>query len=123
LSRAVVFIDGANLYSSLKAIGVWANRIDPYRVARKLVESRSFVEARYYIAEINRAAPEHVYRAFRNLIALLGKYPEVRLCLGHIQETREANPCAHDISPVHRCGFHATSCVSYVPSHRATERW
>jgi uncharacterized LabA/DUF88 family protein len=92
-----VFIDGANLYSSLKASGVWANRIDPYKVARKLVEFRTLVEARYYIAEINRAAPDHVYRAFRELMALLGRYPEVRLCTGHIQEVREANPCAHEL--------------------------
>lgn len=37
-TRAIVFIDGANLYHALKVIGVRANRVDPYRVARKLVE-------------------------------------------------------------------------------------
>jgi hypothetical protein len=72
-TRAVVFIDGANLCASLKASGVWANRIDPYKVARKLVESRTLVEVRYYIAEIDRTAPERVYRAFRQLTALLGR--------------------------------------------------
>jgi hypothetical protein len=63
-ARADVFIDGANLYASLKASGVWANRIDPNKVARKLVESRTLVEVRYYIAEIDRTAPVRVYRAF-----------------------------------------------------------
>lgn len=97
-SRAVVFIDGANLYSSLNASGVWANSVDPYKVARKLVESRTLVEARYYIAEINRGAPDHLYRAFRDLRTLLGRNHEVRLCTGHIQEVREANPCAHELA-------------------------
>ena len=97
-ARAIVFIDGANLYSSLKAKGVWANRIDPYKVARKLVESRTLMEVRYYIAQIDRTAPERVYRAFRQLTALLGRYEEVRICVGHIQEIREVNPCAHELA-------------------------
>ena len=97
-TRAVVFIDGANLYASLKASGVWANRIDPYKVARKLVESRTLVEVRYYIAEIDRTAPERVYRAFRQLTALLGRHDDVRICVGHIQEVRELNPCAHELA-------------------------
>lgn len=93
-----MFIDGANLYASVKASGVWANRIDPYKVARKLVEFRTLVEVRYYIAEINRAAPDRVYRAFEDLMALLGRYAELRVCLGHIQQVREANPCAQELA-------------------------
>lgn len=94
----MVFIDGANLYSSLKAKGVWANRIDPYKVAKKLVEHRALVEVRYYIAEIQRTAPERIYRAFRELMALLGQYDAVRICTGHIQEIREVNPCARELA-------------------------
>ena len=97
-ARSIVFIDGANLYSSLKARGVWANRIDPYKVAKKLVEHRTLVEVRYYIAEIERTAPDRVYLAFRELMALLGRYDDVRICMGHIQEIRQANPCAHELA-------------------------
>lgn len=97
-ARATVLIDGANLYSSLKARGVWANGIDPFKVARKLVEFRTLVEVRYYIAEINRGAPARVYKAFDDLMALLGRYDQVRVCMGHIQQVREANPCAHELA-------------------------
>jgi len=98
MTRAIVFIDGANLYASLKASGVWANHVDPCKVARKLVEHRTLVEVRYYIAKIDRTAPARVYRSFRELTALLGRYSEVRICTGHIQEVREANPCAHELA-------------------------
>lgn len=96
--RAIVFIDGANLYSSLKASGIWANRVDPCWVARKLVEFRTLVEVRYYIAEINRTAPKRVYRAFRDLMARLNQHDEVHVCTGHIQVVREKNPCAHALA-------------------------
>ena len=97
-ARAIVFIDGANLYSALKAGGVQANRIDPYKVARKLVQSRTLVQVRYYIAEINRTAPERVFRAYRQLTTLLGRYADVQVCTGHIQHIRERNPCAQELA-------------------------
>jgi hypothetical protein len=81
--RAVVFIDGANLYHALKASGLRASAIDPYKVARKFVEYRALVEVRYYIAEIERSAPAHVYRAHRELTARLRFHPDVKLCMGH----------------------------------------
>ena len=97
-TRSIVFIDGANLYSSLKASGIWANRIDPYKVAKKLVEQRALIEVRYYIAEIQRAAPGRVYRAFRELMALLGRHDDVRICTGQIQEIQEANPASPHVA-------------------------
>lgn len=97
-ARAIVFIDGANLYSALKAAGVQANLVDPYKVARKLVQMRRLVEVRYYIAEINRTAPQRIYRAYRDLTTRLGRHTEVRICTGHIQHIRERNPCAHELA-------------------------
>jgi uncharacterized LabA/DUF88 family protein len=96
--RAIAFIDGANLYSALKAHGVWANRTDPYRVAKKLVEFRELLEVRYYIAAVKRTAPARVYLAYRRLLAVLGQHKEVRICTGHIQELRESNPCAQELA-------------------------
>ncbi len=92
--RAMVFIDGANLYHALKSAGVSAARIDPYKVARKLVQSRRFVELRYYIAAIDRSAPERVYGAYERTRALLDAYPDACLRTGHIQHLRETDPCA-----------------------------
>ena len=60
LQRATVFVDGANVYHALKVAGVHANRVDPCKIARKLVEFRTLVEMRYYIAEVERSAPERV---------------------------------------------------------------
>jgi uncharacterized LabA/DUF88 family protein len=97
ICRAVVFIDGANLYHALKAASVQASAIDPYKVARKLVEHRTLVEVRYYIAEIDRSAPAHVYRAHRELTARLRFHPSVRLCMGHIQCLQQENPCAAEL--------------------------
>ncbi len=97
-TRAIVFIDGANLYHALKSAGLRANRIDPYKVAKKLVEFRTLVEMRYYIAEIDRTATERLYRAHRELRTLLDRHPDVRVCTGHIQYLRETNPCAKDLA-------------------------
>jgi len=96
--RAIVFIDGANLYHALKTAGHRANRIDPYKVAKKLVEFRTLVEMRYYIAEIDRTAPERIYRAHRELRALLATHADIRVCTGHIQYLRETNPCAKELA-------------------------
>jgi hypothetical protein len=42
VTRATVFIDGANLYRGLSSIGVRAREIDTTKVARKLVQDTSY---------------------------------------------------------------------------------
>jgi len=54
MQRATVFVDGANLYHALKSVGVRADRVGPYKAAKKLAKFRTLVEMRYYIAEIDR---------------------------------------------------------------------
>lgn len=95
--RAVVFIDGANLYHALKTLGVRANAVDPLRVARKLVEFRDLVEMRYYIAAVERTAPLRVHAAYLGLRERLARSPEVVVRTGHIQVLREPNPCAREL--------------------------
>jgi uncharacterized LabA/DUF88 family protein len=98
IQRATVFVDGANIHHALKTAGVRANRIDPYKVAKKLVESRTLVQMRYYVAEIESSAPERLYRAHLAMRGLLERRADVRICTGHIQSLRETNPCAKELA-------------------------
>jgi uncharacterized LabA/DUF88 family protein len=97
VTRATVFIDGANLYRGLKSIGVRAREIDTAKVARKLVQGRDLVEVRYYIGRVDRSGGR-AYDANRALIETLEGTPGVVLRLGYIQRIQEDNPCAEEIA-------------------------
>lgn len=97
VTRATVFIDGANLYRGLKAIGVRAKEIDTTKVARKLVQDRHLVEVRYYIGQVDRSGGR-AYEANRALIEILEATPGVVLRLGYIQRIEEDNPCAEEVA-------------------------
>lgn len=95
--RVVAFIDGPNLYNWLKNIGVRANDVDPYKVAQKLAQDRSLLEVRYYIARIDSSAPERIYKANKNIIALMSSRENSIVRTGHIQYLKERNPCAKEL--------------------------
>jgi uncharacterized LabA/DUF88 family protein len=97
VTRATVFIDGANLYRGLKSIGVRAREIDTTKVARKLVQDRQLVEVRYYIGRVDRSGGR-AHEANRALIERLESTPGVVLRLGYIQRIEEENPCAEELS-------------------------
>lgn len=97
MTRATVFVDGANLYRGLKSIGVRASEIDTAKIARKLVQGRDLVEVRYYIGRVDRSGGR-AFEASRELIAKLEKTPGVVLRLGYIQRIEEDNPCAADVA-------------------------
>ena len=97
VTRATVFVDGANLYRGLKSIGVRAARLDIRRFSWKLVRGRELRDVRYYIARVDRSGGR-AYEANRALIAALEATSGVTLRLGYIQRTEEKNPCAEELA-------------------------
>jgi len=95
--RAIVFIDGANLHYHLKSIGVHAQRVSPYEVARKLAQDREVTQVRYYLAEVDRDAPKRVFEANRRQLQLMAAQPKTVVLTGHIQRISQKNECAADL--------------------------
>lgn len=94
--RAILFVDGANLYRGLKELGLVPRHIDIERVARKLAMDRELVQVRYYIAEVDPSGGR-AHHANRDLIADLRARPLVELVLGYIQRTQERSACAQEL--------------------------
>lgn len=95
--RALVFIDGPNLYNRIKDLGLRPKDYDPCRIAHKIVQDRILVGIRYYRAQIDRSAPPGVRAAYDGLTVLLHADPSTTVVEGYIQCLTIANACAAEL--------------------------
>ena len=54
LERAVLFIDGSNLYHAAKNIGISTGDLDYEKLANKLISNRELAGIRYYVGQVSR---------------------------------------------------------------------
>ncbi|MGR3914515.1 MAG: NYN domain-containing protein [Gammaproteobacteria bacterium] len=87
-ASAILFVDGSNWYHALKKIGVRSDRLDYFKVARKLAQGREVRAIHYYVGKVAGARgvrnDKHVAGQQRFLSALRAQ--GVRISLGRIEK-------------------------------------
>lgn len=83
--RVTVFIDGANLYKGLCS-DCSRHDIDLGKLAAKLVGSRDFRRAYYYIAMKKQADDPDGYQKQQSFISRINKIPYFKVVLGRLEK-------------------------------------
>ncbi len=84
--RAVIFVDGNNLYHGMKSIKLPAEELDYEKLSQKLVMGREWVETRYYIGRVQQVGDLTRYQTQRKFLSRLDKCDRVNYFLGRIEQ-------------------------------------
>ncbi len=81
--RVMVFIDGSNLYHSLRSV---YNRtdLDYQKFGEKLAEGRRLVRTYYYGVRVDQTRQQDQYQAQQRFLDYLGRIPRLELRLGRL---------------------------------------
>jgi uncharacterized LabA/DUF88 family protein len=77
--RVSIFIDGSNLYHSLKALD--ETKIDFEKLIKELIKNRILTNVFYYIASLDIASNEEKYWKHQKFLAELEKIPGFKIVL------------------------------------------
>ncbi len=78
--RVAIFIDGSNLYHSLKKLGL-ADKLNFKRLIEELLRKRELVNAHYYIAQLDFKTNPKKYWKHQKFINKLKKIPKFKVIL------------------------------------------
>lgn len=81
--RVMIFIDGSNLYHSLKGFFKRTD-LDMGKFSQKLLEKRRLVRIYYYNAEVGRKEEPERYKDQQKFFASVNAVPYLELRLGHL---------------------------------------
>lgn len=97
--RAVVFVDGNNLYHGLKDAGAKRiGKISLAKFARKLVGPREWVGLRYYVGRVSQSWSEQDYAAQRSYVAQQMKADHrVTFHFGRLEFRPQPNPASEEL--------------------------
>jgi hypothetical protein len=97
--RAIVFIDGNNLYYSMKDVGVEGlSSLNYAMMSLKLAGPRKWVGTRYYIGRVPQSGDTTLYAAQRRFLArLTATDPRISAHLGRLESQPRANEMAKEL--------------------------
>ena len=95
--RAIVFIDGNNLYHGMRDIKLSPDKLDYAKFSRKLTQDRIWEETRYYIGEVPEKGELTHYKKQQNFFASFAQYDRVNYFKGRL-EHRTAKKLAKRLS-------------------------
>lgn len=92
--KAVIFIDGNNLYHQMRSeLGFSIYDLDFEKFSRKLVMSREWLEARYYIGRVKQEGNKKLYQSQRKFTDRLSRSEKINCFFGRL-ETKSAKGAA-----------------------------
>lgn len=95
--RAVVFVDGSNLYHSLKTIGIRGGELDYPQFFRTLCGPRKWCEARYYVGQVSADADQYAGQR-RFLANLENDHEYIEVIRGRVERRTQTNELAHKLT-------------------------
>lgn len=87
--RVAIFIDGSNLYHSLRNLGM--DRIDFQKLIRLLTKSNHLISTFYYNASLNRGVNERKYWKQQKFFDELRKIPDFKVILCKLRKHKRKN--------------------------------
>lgn len=93
--RVAIFIDGSNLYYSLKELGI--RKMDFKKMLSSLTEDKLLISTFYYNASLNRGIDEKKYWEQQKFFDVLRKIPDFKVILCRMRKHKKNGRISFDV--------------------------